>query len=173
MAAAGVLCAAGSFFAAGLVVAASCAFDALDGALARATGAASVSMERSSTRSWTATPRLRSTGDWLCITRGRPGASRPRLPRQSDRCWSVTPGSGPGSSPARSGLRSSSSGWSPGSFSRRSSSSRSRRRRLLCVRGATVTPVSFLFMYLAAPLRPGGYPLTASSVTVISLFPIR
>ena len=25
----------------------------------------------------------------------------------------------------------------------------------------------------AAPLRPGGYPLTASSVTVISLFPIR
>ena len=85
MAAAGVLCAAGSFFAAGLVVAASCAFDALDGALARATGAASVSMERSSTRSWTATPRLRSTGDWLCITQGRPGASRPRLPRQSDR----------------------------------------------------------------------------------------
>lgn len=41
MAAAGVLCASGSFFFAGLVVAASCVFDALDGALARATGAAS------------------------------------------------------------------------------------------------------------------------------------
>ena len=41
MAAAGVLCAAGSFFFAGLVVAASCVFDALDGALARVTGAAS------------------------------------------------------------------------------------------------------------------------------------
>lgn len=42
MAAAGVLCAAGSFFSAGLVVAASCVFDALDGALARASSAASV-----------------------------------------------------------------------------------------------------------------------------------
>ncbi len=42
MAGAGVLCAAGSFFFAGLAVAASCVFDALDGALARATGAASV-----------------------------------------------------------------------------------------------------------------------------------
>jgi len=42
MAVAGVLCAAGSFFAAGVMVAVSCAFDALDGALARATGAASV-----------------------------------------------------------------------------------------------------------------------------------
>ena len=42
MAVAGVLCAAGSFFSAGLVVAASCTFDALDGALARASGAASV-----------------------------------------------------------------------------------------------------------------------------------
>lgn len=42
MTAAGVLCAGGSFFAAGLIVAASCAFDVLDGALARATGAASV-----------------------------------------------------------------------------------------------------------------------------------
>jgi CDP-diacylglycerol--glycerol-3-phosphate 3-phosphatidyltransferase len=42
MAAAGVLCAAGSFFFAGLVVAASCVFDALDGALARLTGAASL-----------------------------------------------------------------------------------------------------------------------------------
>lgn len=42
MAAAGVFCAWGSFFAAGLVVAASCVFDALDGALARATGAASL-----------------------------------------------------------------------------------------------------------------------------------
>ena len=41
MAAAGVLCASGSFFFAGIVVAASSAFDALDGALARATGAAS------------------------------------------------------------------------------------------------------------------------------------
>ncbi len=41
MAAAGVLCAFGSFFFAGIVVAASSAFDALDGALARATGAAS------------------------------------------------------------------------------------------------------------------------------------
>ena len=41
MAVAGVLCAAGSFFFAGLVVAASCVFDALDGALARVTGAAS------------------------------------------------------------------------------------------------------------------------------------
>ena len=42
MAVAGVLCASGSFFPAGLVVAASCAFDALDGALARASGAVSV-----------------------------------------------------------------------------------------------------------------------------------
>lgn len=42
MAGAGVLCAAGSFFFAGVLVAASCAFDALDGALARASGAASV-----------------------------------------------------------------------------------------------------------------------------------
>lgn len=42
MAVAGVLCAGGSFFAAGVIVAASCVFDALDGALARATGAASV-----------------------------------------------------------------------------------------------------------------------------------
>ncbi|HOI13320.1 MAG TPA: CDP-alcohol phosphatidyltransferase family protein [Methanoculleus sp.] len=42
MAAAGVLCAQGSFFFAGLVVAASCVFDALDGALARVTGAASL-----------------------------------------------------------------------------------------------------------------------------------
>ena len=41
MAAAGVLCAQGSFFFAGLVVAASCVFDALDGALARVTAAAS------------------------------------------------------------------------------------------------------------------------------------
>ena len=41
MAVAGVLCASGSFFAAGIVVAASCVFDALDGALARASGAAS------------------------------------------------------------------------------------------------------------------------------------
>ena len=41
MAAAGILCASGSFFFAGLVVAASCVFDALDGALARVTGAAS------------------------------------------------------------------------------------------------------------------------------------
>lgn len=41
MAAAGALCALGWFFLAGLVVAASCVFDALDGALARATGAAS------------------------------------------------------------------------------------------------------------------------------------
>ena len=42
MAAAGALCAAGSFFFAGVVVAASCIFDALDGALARASGTASV-----------------------------------------------------------------------------------------------------------------------------------
>lgn len=42
MVVAGVLCARGSFFFAGIVVAASCAFDALDGALARASGAASV-----------------------------------------------------------------------------------------------------------------------------------
>ena len=42
MAGAGMLCAAGSFFFAGVLVAASCAFDALDGALARASGAASV-----------------------------------------------------------------------------------------------------------------------------------
>jgi len=42
MGAAGFLCAAGSFFFAGLVVAASCVFDALDGALARVTGAASL-----------------------------------------------------------------------------------------------------------------------------------
>lgn len=42
MAAAGILCARGLFFFAGLVVAASCAFDALDGALARVTGAASL-----------------------------------------------------------------------------------------------------------------------------------
>ncbi|MCM2465212.1 CDP-alcohol phosphatidyltransferase family protein [Methanoculleus oceani] len=42
MAAAGILCAGGSFFAAGIVVAASCIFDALDGALARVTGAASL-----------------------------------------------------------------------------------------------------------------------------------
>jgi len=42
MAVAGVFCAGGSFFAAGIMVAASCIFDALDGALARATGAASV-----------------------------------------------------------------------------------------------------------------------------------
>ncbi|WP_214019747.1 CDP-alcohol phosphatidyltransferase family protein [Methanoculleus sp.] len=42
MAVAGVLCAGGSFFFAGLAVAASCAFDALDGALARVTGAGSV-----------------------------------------------------------------------------------------------------------------------------------
>ena len=42
MAVAGVFCAWGSFFFAGLVVAASSAFDALDGALARTTGAASV-----------------------------------------------------------------------------------------------------------------------------------
>jgi CDP-diacylglycerol--glycerol-3-phosphate 3-phosphatidyltransferase len=41
MAAAGIFCAAGLFFFAGLVVAASCTFDALDGALARVTGAAS------------------------------------------------------------------------------------------------------------------------------------
>ncbi|MDV2480957.1 CDP-alcohol phosphatidyltransferase family protein [Methanoculleus sp. Wushi-C6] len=41
MAVAGALCAAGSFFAAGVVVSASCVFDALDGALARASGAAS------------------------------------------------------------------------------------------------------------------------------------
>jgi len=42
MAVAGALCAAGSFFFAGVVVAASCIFDALDGALARASGTASV-----------------------------------------------------------------------------------------------------------------------------------
>ncbi|GLI45386.1 CDP-alcohol phosphatidyltransferase family protein [Methanoculleus bourgensis] len=42
MAVAGVLCASGSFFFAGLVVAVSCAFDALDGALARTSGAVSV-----------------------------------------------------------------------------------------------------------------------------------
>ncbi|MDD3856991.1 MAG: CDP-alcohol phosphatidyltransferase family protein [Methanoculleus sp.] len=42
MAAAGALCAFGSFLFAGLVVAASCVFDALDGALARVTGAASL-----------------------------------------------------------------------------------------------------------------------------------
>ncbi|MBA7486605.1 Phosphatidylinositol phosphate synthase [subsurface metagenome] len=42
MAVAGVLCAGGLFFAAGLAVAASCIFDALDGALARVSGAASV-----------------------------------------------------------------------------------------------------------------------------------
>ncbi|WP_292727898.1 CDP-alcohol phosphatidyltransferase family protein [Methanoculleus sp.] len=42
MAVAGALCAGGSFFAAGITVAASCIFDALDGALARVTGAASV-----------------------------------------------------------------------------------------------------------------------------------
>ncbi|WP_292519114.1 CDP-alcohol phosphatidyltransferase family protein [Methanoculleus sp.] len=42
MAGAGVLCAAGSFFSAGILVAASCVFDALDGALARVTGAASI-----------------------------------------------------------------------------------------------------------------------------------
>jgi CDP-diacylglycerol--glycerol-3-phosphate 3-phosphatidyltransferase len=41
MAAAGVLCTRGSFFFAGVIVAASCIFDALDGALARLTGAAS------------------------------------------------------------------------------------------------------------------------------------
>ncbi|MDD2473188.1 MAG: CDP-alcohol phosphatidyltransferase family protein [Methanoculleus sp.] len=41
MGGAGVLCTAGSFFAAGIVVAASCIFDALDGALARTNGAAS------------------------------------------------------------------------------------------------------------------------------------
>lgn len=41
MATAGVLCALGSFLFAGVVVAASCIFDALDGALARTTGAAS------------------------------------------------------------------------------------------------------------------------------------
>ena len=39
MAAAGLLCARGSFAAAGLLVAASSVFDALDGALARTTGA--------------------------------------------------------------------------------------------------------------------------------------
>jgi CDP-diacylglycerol--glycerol-3-phosphate 3-phosphatidyltransferase len=42
MVVAGILCASGSFFLAGIVVAASCAFDALDGALARASGAVSV-----------------------------------------------------------------------------------------------------------------------------------
>ena len=42
MVVAGILCASGSFFPAGIVVAASCAFDALDGALARASGAVSV-----------------------------------------------------------------------------------------------------------------------------------
>ncbi len=42
MAVAGVLCSAGLFFPAGFVVAASSIFDALDGALARASGAASV-----------------------------------------------------------------------------------------------------------------------------------
>ena len=42
MVVAGVLCALGSFFLAGIVVAASCAFDVLDGALARASGAVSV-----------------------------------------------------------------------------------------------------------------------------------
>jgi len=42
MAGAGILCASGSFFLAGVTVAASCIFDALDGALARATGATSI-----------------------------------------------------------------------------------------------------------------------------------
>ncbi len=42
MAVAGLFCAAGLFFTAGVIVAASCAFDALDGALARVSGAASV-----------------------------------------------------------------------------------------------------------------------------------
>lgn len=42
MAVAGTLCSAGSFFFAGLVVAVSCTFDAFDGALARASGAASI-----------------------------------------------------------------------------------------------------------------------------------
>lgn len=42
MAGAGVLCAAGSLFLAGVMVAASCVFDALDGALARMTGTTSV-----------------------------------------------------------------------------------------------------------------------------------
>lgn len=41
MVVAGVLCAGGSFFFAGLVVAVSCTLDALDGALARVTGAVS------------------------------------------------------------------------------------------------------------------------------------
>lgn len=41
MVVAGVLCAEGSFFLAGIAVAASCVFDALDGALARTTGAVS------------------------------------------------------------------------------------------------------------------------------------
>ena len=41
MAGAGVLCASGSFFLAGVTVAASCVFDALDGALARVTGTTS------------------------------------------------------------------------------------------------------------------------------------
>jgi len=42
MAGAGILCAGGSFFLAGVTVAASCIFDALDGALARVTGATSI-----------------------------------------------------------------------------------------------------------------------------------
>jgi len=42
MAGAGILCASGSFFLAGVTVAASCIFDALDGALARVTGATSI-----------------------------------------------------------------------------------------------------------------------------------
>jgi CDP-diacylglycerol--glycerol-3-phosphate 3-phosphatidyltransferase len=41
MAGAGILCASGSFFLAGVTVAASCVFDALDGALARVTGTTS------------------------------------------------------------------------------------------------------------------------------------
>ena len=130
MVVAGVLCARGSFFFAGIVVAASCAFDALDGALARASGAASVFgafldsfLDRYAEAAVYAGLLVHYAGagpTWGVWAAFAAAIGSLMVSYARARAEGLGVACRVGSSPGLGGARSSSSGWSPVSSSRRS-----------------------------------------------------